>query len=219
MREHVDLYQRIGDADFVWNIAEEPDAGTRRVALCAKDRPGLFSKISGVFTLNNLDILDAQVFTWRNHIALDILKVKPPPDKIREEEMWDRAQSQLQQALTGELDLAAALSEKMSVYRSGRHRPDRRPHRINVDNQSSSFFTIVEVFTHDYVGLLYSITDALFRCRLDIWVAKIATKIDQVVDVFYVRDFDGQKVDSPAQVAAVKASIEAVFPDLESKPL
>ena len=217
--EHIDLYQRIGMADFVWSITEASDSNTRSISICAKDRPGLFSMISGIFTLNNLDILDVQVFTWRNHIALDIFEVRPPPDQILEDETWDRAQRQLQHALTGELDLAAALSEKMSVYRSGRHRPDRRPHRINVDNQSSSFFTIVEVFTHDYVGLLYSITDALFRCRLDIWVAKIATKVDQVVDVFYVRDFDGQKVDSPAQVAAVKASIEAVFPDLESKPL
>jgi Amt family ammonium transporter len=31
------------------------------------------------------------------------------------------------------------------------------------------------------------VTDALFKCGLDIWVAKIATKVDQVVDVFYVR--------------------------------
>ena len=72
-----------------------------------------------------------------------------------------------------------------------------------MDNESSDFFTIIEIFTHDFPGLLYRITNSLFQCRLDVWVAKIATKADQVVDVFYVRDFDGQKVDSPEQVAAV----------------
>ena len=41
---------------------------------------------------------------------------------------------------------------------------------------------------------------------------KIATKVDQVVDVFYVRDFDGQKVDAPYQVAAVKAAIQEILP-------
>jgi [protein-PII] uridylyltransferase len=63
----------------------------------------------------------------------------------------------------------------------------------------------------DFLGLLFGITDALFSCKLDVWVAKIATKVDQVVDVFYVRDFDGQKVDSPEQVAAIEAAIKQVL--------
>jgi [protein-PII] uridylyltransferase len=210
--EHIKLYQKIGADDFVWRVIQTPDSNTRTVTICAKDRPGLISNIAGTFTLNSLDILNVQVFTWRNNIALDIFEVKPPPDRIFESKTWERAAKQLQSALAGELDLTAALSEKMNVYRSGKLRPGHRPHKIVLNNNSSSFFTIVEVFTYDFPGLLYSITDALFRCRLDVWVAKISTKVDQVVDVFYVRDFDGQKVDSPDQVAAVKAAIEDVLP-------
>jgi [protein-PII] uridylyltransferase len=87
-----------------------------------------------------------------------------------------------------------------------------KPHRIEVDNKSSSFFTIIEVFSYDFPGLLYSMTNAIFLCRLDIRVAKIATKADQVVDVFYVTDFLGQKVDSEEQVASIKAAISEVLP-------
>jgi [protein-PII] uridylyltransferase len=83
----------------------------------------------------------------------------------------------------------------------------RIPHRITVDNTSSSFFTIIEVFTYDFRGLLFNVTDALFNCNLNIWVAKIATKADQVVDVFYVWDLNGQKVDSEDQVEAIKSAI------------
>ena len=210
--EHIKLYQNIGADDFVWRVVKTPDSNSRTVTICAKDRPGLISKIAGTFTLNSLDILNVQVFTWRNNIALDIFEVKPPPDRIFEAKTWERAAKQLRSALADELDLTAALSENMNVYRSGKLRPGHRPHKIVLDNNSSSFFTIVEVFAYDFPGLLYSITDALFRCRLDVWVAKISTKVDQVVDVFYVRDFDGQKVDSPDQVAAVKAAIEDVLP-------
>jgi len=210
--DHIKLYQNIGGDDFVWKVVQTPDSNTRTVTICAKDRPGLISKIAGTFTLNSLDIFNVQVFTWRNNIALDIFEVKPPPDRIYETKTWERAAKQLQSALVGELDLTAALSEKMGVYRSTKYRPGNRPHKIVLDNNSSSFFTIVEVFAYDFPGLLYSITDALFRCRLDVWVAKISTKIDQVVDVFYVRDFDGQKVDLPDQVAAVKGAIEEVLP-------
>jgi [protein-PII] uridylyltransferase len=195
--EDVRLYESLGENDFAWNITKSADANTRVVRICAKDRPGLFSSISGIFTLNNIDIIDAQIFTWRNQIALDIFNVKPPPDQLFEDERWERAEKNLQSALSGDLDLAKAISEKMAAYRSFKTLGLKRPHRIVIDNDSSSFFTIVEVFTYDFPGLLFNITDALFRCKLDIWVAKIATKADQVVDVFYVRDFDGQKVDSP----------------------
>lgn len=211
--EHIRLYREMGSADFVWKITKSPELDMRTVSICAKDAPGLFSKISGVFTLNSIDILNAQIYTWKNNIALDIFEVKPPPDQLFEDEKWERAAENLRSALSGELVLSEALEKKMSGYRV---RPyiSERPHRIIVDNKSSSFFTLIEVVTYDFPGLLFKITDALFRCDLDLLVAKIATKVDQVVDVFYVRTFDGEKVDSPDQEAKIKAMIEKVLPTL-----
>jgi [protein-PII] uridylyltransferase len=214
--EHIELYKNIGTNDFVWNVAKTLDSNTRTVTICAKDRPGLFSKIAGTFTLNGLDILDAQIFTWRNNIALDIFEVNPPVDQIFEEERWQKAKAHLQSALSGDLDLKKVLKEKITVYPPEKRVMNGRPHQINVDNDSSSFFTIVEVFTYDFPGLLYTVTDAIFRCGLDIWVAKIATKVDQVVDVFYVRDFDGQKVDSPDQEEMIKKTVAEVLPGFSS---
>ena len=212
IKEHIKLYDNLGDADFIWDIKRPTEASTRTVTICAKDRPGLISKIAGVFTLNNIDILDVQIFTWRNQIALDIFSVKPPPDLILEDEKWDVAEENLHAALSDALNLPAALKKKVQPYRNGKARLSRKPHRVRVDNTSSSFFTIIEVFTYDFPGLLFSITDALFRCGLNIWVAKIATKSDQVVDVFYVRDVNGQKVDLPDQVAKIKAALMERLP-------
>jgi [protein-PII] uridylyltransferase len=117
----------------------------------------------------------------------------------------------LRAALKGELDLELALEEKVRAYQAARSHAGLRPDRIVVDNRASDFFTIIEIYTHDFPGLLYKVTNALFRCRLNIWVAKIGTKVDQVVDIFYVRDFDGQKVDGPEQVAAVNEAIGRVL--------
>ena len=47
-------------------------------------------------------------------------------------------------------------------------------------------------------------------------MAKIATKVDQVVDVFYVRDFDGQKIDLPDQVEKIKTTIQEVLPGFKT---
>jgi [protein-PII] uridylyltransferase len=213
--QHIELYQRLSDEPLVLEVQADPHAGSnyRTATICARDFPGLFSKIAGVFTLNNMDILSAQINTWRNHIALDVFKIKAPPDRLREDEIWDRVKTDLQTALKGELALEPALGDKMRAYQPLQKEILRKPNRIVVDNESSDFFTVVEVYTHDFPGLLYRITDALFRCKLDIWVAKIGTKVDQVVDVFYLRDFDGQKVHDPVQVSFIKESIKAVLTD------
>jgi len=208
---HTELYQRLGKAPFVLEAQTLPGTNYRTVAVCAKDRPGLFSKISGVFTLNNLDILDAQIYTWRNRIALDIFMVKAPPDTLFEEEAWTRVRKDLHAALNGDLALDTVLDEKLRAYQSAIKSTASRPDKIVVDNKGSDFFTIIEVYTYDFPGLLYRITDALFRCDLDVWVAKIATKVDQVLDVFYVRDLDGQKVTDPKSVATIKETIGQVL--------
>ncbi len=212
MLEHIKLFDQLGGADFIWDIKRSAATNTRSVTICAKDRPGLISKIAGVFTLNNINVLDVQVFTWRNNIALDIFEVKPPPDQKMEDEKWAQTARNLTAALSGDLNLTKALTKKTAALRQTNHRMRRIPHRITVDNTSSSFFTIIEVFTYDYPGLLFSITDALFNCGLNIWIAKIATKADQVVDVFYVWDFNGQKVDSEDQVEKIKAAIMGRLP-------
>jgi [protein-PII] uridylyltransferase len=215
MLDHIRLYNQLGAADFLWDIKRPADTNTRMVTICAMDRPGLISKIAGVFTLNNIDILDVQVFTWRNNIALDIFEVTPPPDQIMEAEKWDRTEKNLVAALTDGLDLAAALRKKRTVFRNSNIKMHKKPHRVEVNNTSSSFFTIIEVFAYDFPGLLFGITDALYQCELNIWVAKIATKADQVVDVFYVWDLNGDKIDSPDQVDHIKAAILERLPPME----
>ncbi len=209
--EHIRLYDTLGDTDFVWRIEKAEKTDRRTVTICAKDRPGLLSKIAGTLTLNSINILDLHIFTWRNNIALDIFEVEAPPDKIFEQERWDQAAGQLQAALDEKLDLKKELIQKQKRFRSIQPFTKSRPQKVAVDNETSSFFTIIEVTAWDFPGLLFQITDALFRCRLDIWVAKVATRVDQVVDVFYVRNFGGEKVDRPEQETMIQRTIEAVL--------
>jgi [protein-PII] uridylyltransferase len=217
MRAHGDLYSELGLQPFVWQIQETDAGATRRVTICAKDRPGLFSKIAGVFTLHGINILDVQVFTWKNNIALDVFTVQPPPDLLFESKTWEKAATVLEKALADELDLGTAIEARVSPRTPPQGPTAGRPSIVNVDNDASNFFTIIEVFTYDAPGLLFTITDTLFKCDLDVWVAKIATKVDQVADIFYVRDFEGQKVDDPAQVLTIKEQINLVLTQADDR--
>ena len=209
---HLDLLQALSSRPCA---LEHRTAGPdlRTVTVCAWDRPGLFSKIAGVFTLHNLGIHEAGIFTWGNGVALDIFTVQAPPDLLREEETWAAVERDLLAALSGELDLEAAVDRKIRQYRRTGRRPAARPDKVVVDNRESDFFTIVEVATQDRPGLLYKITRALFRCDADVRVAKIAARVDQVLDIFYVRDVHGQKMDGPAQEEALREAILKVLPE------
>jgi [protein-PII] uridylyltransferase len=208
---HIDLFEKLDDALCALETQIDPRTDSRTVTVCAKDFPGLFSKIAGVLTLNNMDILSAQIYTWRNRIALDVFQVRPPADRIREKEIWERMDNDLRAVLKEEFDLFAALEKKIQVYQTTPQKTPRRADNIVFDNTTSDFFSIIEVYTHDFPGLLYKVTNALFQCELDICFAKIGTKADQVVDVFYVRDFEGQKIDDPDQISVIKAFIQGVL--------
>jgi [protein-PII] uridylyltransferase len=215
---HMELFHMLGESPFVLDPCARTEDYHRSLTVCSRDRPGLFSCISGVLTLNNLDILNADIYTWGNGIALDVFTVRAPRDSLREDEAWRKVSNDLQGVLSGAIELESALKEKLLAQRPA-HRPGaQRPDRIVVDNESSDFFTVIEVTTHDFAGLLYRVTDALFRCGLDVRIAKIATHVDQVVDVFYVCDREGQKVDDDERVSRVRDAIGRVLREAQHPP-
>jgi [protein-PII] uridylyltransferase len=204
---HMALHAKLGEDRFAWQVTTGDIPDNRTVTICAKDAPGLFSKMAGAFTLCGFDILDTKAFTWRNNVVLDIFEVKVPADYDREEARWEKAHKILSEALAGELDLHEEIFKWMATYRPKKAQPKTRPHRVSIDNDLSDFLTVLEIHTYDFPGLLFLITDTLFRCDMDVWVAKIATKADQVVDVFYIRDVDGQKIDTAELETSLKTAI------------
>jgi len=202
---HILLERRLGDQLVIWEV-EAKEEGFCEVTVVTQDRPGLLSRLAGVFTLHNINILGAQVFTRTNKVALDVFQVSHPPDRLFAEEVWAKVKKDTERALTGHLALDFRLSRKKPLLETKSAGP-RRPSRVEIDNETSDFYTIIEVYTHDRLGLLYELTKTLFDLQLSIYIAKISTTVDQVVDVFYVRDFFGQKLTDAEQLDEVKAAL------------
>jgi [protein-PII] uridylyltransferase len=79
-------------------------------------------------------------------------------------------------------------------------------HRVEFENASSRH-TILEVYTFDRRGLLYAIAQRIHDLGLTIHAARIATYLDQVVDVFYVTDRRGHKVTDDERLANIRSSL------------
>ena len=204
---HIHLEREMEErkATLVWEV-EEKAAGYCQVTILAQDRPGLLSRMAGVFTLHNINILGAQVFTRANNIALDVFQVDYPPDRMFAEETWSKVKRDAERVLTGHMALDYRLSKKSPLL-TAKGLPTRQPDRVIIDNETSDFYTIVEIHTYDRLGLLYEITKSLFDLQLSINIAKISTNADQVVDVFYVRDFLGEKLLDEAQTDELKEAL------------
>jgi [protein-PII] uridylyltransferase len=192
---------------FILEAREEAGQGCWEVTFLAKDRPGLFSDIAGVMALNNINILSAHIYTWRDGTAVDIFRVTSPLDLIHTDETWERMKRDLKNTFTGKLSLDYRLSQKAAPCILSYRKKPSRPPKVTVDNEASDFFTLIEIFADDRVGLLYMITYTLFNLKLDIRIAKIATKADQIADVFYVRDLEGQKVEDNKKIEEINKTL------------
>ena len=70
---------------------------------------------------------------------------------------------------------------------------------------------MVEVNGRDRPGLLYELTRTLSELGLQISSAKIATYGEKVVDVFYVKDVFGLKVENKPKIQRIHDALLAVL--------
>ena len=109
----------------------------------------------------------------------------------------------IEQALSGRLKLAAEIRKASSRRCSGRRmRAIHVPPRVVVDNHASNTHTVLEVNGRDRPGLLHDVTAAISEQGLQIASAHVTTYGVRAVDVFYVKDVFGLKVENERKLAA-----------------
>jgi len=170
---------------------------------------GCFHKMCGVLAAKRLEILSADINTTTNGVVVDSYRVVDPdyegePPSFRCEEVAETFREVLQGKVTVE-----SLFMRHGRFGSGRaEKPvSDLPTRVRIDNESSEERTIVDVFAHDRPGLLYTVANTLFELQVSIDLAKIATHFDQVVDVFYIQETDGRKIESAERLTAIQSKL------------
>jgi [protein-PII] uridylyltransferase len=180
------------------------------ITLYTADHPGLFSRIAGALAVCGANIVDAKIMTMSNGMALDTFWVQDStgapfdrPDKLA------RLAVVFEKVLTGDLKPHRELARPPAF--PSRTRVFTVPPRVLVDNKASTSHTVIEVNGRDRPGLLFELTRALTNVNLQISSAKISTYGEKVVDVFYVKDLFGHKVEHPTKLADIHRTLEAVL--------
>jgi len=169
------------------------------VLIMAHDSTGLLAKICGTLALHGLTVVRAQIFTWEDGTAVDVLNVRPSVKQKFAQQNWQALSDDLNLALKNRLGLTHRLVDKFrSTIRSGNSKTVPAAPRVVIDNTASALYTIIEVYANERPGLLYDITRTLADFEINIHRAKIGTDGDQVVDVFYTLDGFATKINNPA---------------------
>ena len=211
---HYRLLRRLRDEPFLAAVFHHPEHGHSEVAICAHDQPGLFASIAGVFAAMELNVLSARINTRRDGLILDVFRIshQGKAEVVMDPGKWSRMELSLERVLKGQADVAELV---------GRSRPSlsRRPAvrvstQVRWDNAASDDFTVIEVYTRDRPGVLFTITYLLSKLDVSVHLAKISTDVDRVADVFYVADAEGGKI---RDRGLLEALCEALQGELEPK--
>jgi len=177
------------------------------------------SIIAGACALAGANIVDAQIYTTTDGLALDTIAVSREFDRDEDEaRRAARIGDAIEKAVRGELKLPETVAKRTPP--KGRLKAFAIEPEVTVNNQWSNRYTVVEVTGLDRPGLLYELTTTLSKLNLNIASAHVATFGERVVDVFYVTDLTGAQITTPTRQAAIKRPLLALFttPAAETKP-
>jgi [protein-PII] uridylyltransferase len=201
------MAERLADVAVAVDGEEKPEEGCDEITVVARDEPGLFAKICGALTAHHLNILSAQISTWENGTAVDQFRVQSLIEEdLLQPRRWARLQEDLKRILEGRAEVNQLLQEVIPPL-FHRYSRARSAPRVEIDITASDFYTLVEIFTHDRPGLLYCIAQKFFEMGLNLWMARISTKVDQVVDVFYIQDLSGAKIEDEQKLSTIQAEL------------
>jgi [protein-PII] uridylyltransferase len=180
------------------------------ITLYTADHPGLFSRIAGALAVCGANIVDAKIMTMTNGMALDTLWIQDHsgaafdrPDRLA------KLAVAFENVLTGDLKPHRELARPPGI--PSRTNVFTVPPRVLIDNNASRSHTVIEVNGRDRPGFLYEVTRELTQLSLQVSSAKISTYGEKVVDVFYVKDLFGHKIEHPQKLDQIRKSLEAVL--------
>jgi [protein-PII] uridylyltransferase len=192
----------------------EKKQGSWSLLMLCRDRQGLLAKLCGVLALHNLSVLAARIFTWPDGTVVDMLDLVPEAAIAFDEQNWSALEQDLNQAVNYRLDVGRKLYSKLESSVLGRRRQVQQlANKVIIDNDASARHTVIEVYGDDQPGTLYQLTQTLSDFHLDIHRARIATEVEQLIDIFYVTTQDQEKVSNNELLDRVKDALFNIISD------
>ena len=204
-----ELLRELKDGETAMRIEQDFSRDATQACFAMADHPGIFARLAGALALAGANVVDARTYTTSDGIATAAFWIQDAEGKPYEKARLARLRSAVTRTLRGEIVARDALKDKDRIRK--RERDFVVPTRIDFDNNGSDIYTIVEIETRDRPGLLYDLARTLTANNVSIASAIIATYGEQAVDVFYVKDLFGLKLQTESKRRTLEARLRAVI--------
>ena len=207
--DHYKIFSAMRNDGFKFkvHIFKESKVQATELLVIAPDHHGLFSLISGLVAASGFEVVSAKIITRSDGFALDTFFIQNRDKKpIIDDYLRKKLIKTISIGLEGGLDIEKELNIKWKEI-PARFRAVKAPTRVIVDNKRSNQYTILEVKCKNGPGVLYKITKAISTLGLQINTANVSTYGDRVVDIFYVKNAFGSKIEDDSKIEKVRNCI------------
>lgn len=209
---HYKLINGYRDGTFLFHEQEIPGTSVSEVLIYTLNNPRLLPLVTGVMLALGINILVLEVFTLKNgYIFLKLSLQSAMQSSLSDGFLVERLKQDLNDVFLGVKNVNQLIAKRKKPQLLVKKAVQSAPTKIQVDNDVSAYYTVIDIYTHDRIGLLYDIIRCLAENGCYVEVSKISTKVEQVVDSFYVKDIFGQKITSKDKLSEIKAALFLVI--------
>lgn len=179
--------------------------GATQIFIRAKNVPNIFTAVANSLAQLQLNIQDAKIYVSSDGYTVDTFYVLDANDQPIGDN--PARYKKIINALHNELSLLDQYTEIV------RHRTPRAlkqfstPTRTSISNNIGGEYTMLEVISPDRTGLLATIGQIFMEQDIQLQNAKITTLGERVEDVFFITDFNGNRLSDAEQCNRLQKEI------------
>ena len=186
----LDLCRRLTLQSGAYLSANEP-LGYTQVLVWGVDRPKLLSHLTRILANANTKALAAHAYALRDGRILDEFHITDTRDgAVSDAGQLDRLRDRLEEVLRGKEPPAVKHPTKLDVLMQA------LPVEVRHLEAAAKSITAIEVVAADRIGLLADLAAAIAETEFDVRGANISTFGEKAIDVFFVTDNTGNKLDA-----------------------
>lgn len=218
--EEIARHIALSESDETVSTMFSRGEGYTEITIIADDAPFALSKFCAVLAANDANIFDANIFTRDDGVIIDRFRVSDATTRAElSQSVCQKIARDLNDVIEGRLDVEHLFAAHRRKWKR-RARPPVNPNvRIDVQFEDHPRYTIIDVYAPDALGFLYRITETMSRIGLDIYFAKIATRVDGILDAFYVLDRNGARITEAARREEIRLELLATIKQVSEQEL